>query len=54
MNWLIEKIKDGGEQNAVIFKEHEYSYNALYERICSDYERVKNTFKSGEVYRIAV
>ena len=52
MNWLIEKIKDGGEQNAVIFKEHEYSYNALYERICADYERVKNTFKPGEVVAI--
>ena len=52
MNWLIEKIKDGGEQTAVIFKEHEYSYNALYERICADYARVINTFKPGEVVAI--
>ena len=52
MNWLIEKIKDGGDKNAVIFQEHEYSYNALYERIWCDYARVQNTFKPGEVVAI--
>ena len=48
MNWLIEKIKEGGDKTAVIFKEHEHSYNALYERICADYARVRSIFKPGE------
>lgn len=52
MNWLIEKIKEGGDKTAVIFKEQEYSYNALYERICADYARVRNDFKPGETVAI--
>ena len=52
MNWLIEKIKDGGDKTAVIFKEQEYSYNALYERIRADYARVQSTIAPGEVVAI--
>ena len=33
MNWLIEKIKERGEQTAVIFKEKEYTYGGLACRI---------------------
>ena len=52
MNWLIEKINEGTDKTAVIFKEKEYSYKTLYKSICKDYERVKDTFKSGEVVAI--
>ena len=52
MNWLIEKISEGTDKTAVIFKEKEYSYETLYQCICKDYERVKNSFKSGEVVAI--
>ena len=52
MNWLIEKIKDGGDKTAVIFKEQEYSYNALYDRICADYSKVQSTIAPGEVVAI--
>ena len=52
MNWLIEKISEGIDKTAVIFKEKEYSYDALYQSICNDYERVKNSFMSGEVVAI--
>ena len=52
MNWLIEKISEGTDKTAVIFKEKEYSYDTLYLGICKDYERVKSSFKSGEVVAI--
>lgn len=52
MNWLIEKISEGTDKTAVIFKEKEYSYETLYQSICKDYERVKSSFKSGEVVAI--
>lgn len=52
MNWLIDKIKEGGDKIAVVFKEQEYSYNALYDRICEDYARVRDTFRSGDVVAI--
>ncbi len=52
MNWLIEKISEGTDKTAVIFKEKEYSYEMLYQSICKDYGRVKNSFKSGEVVAI--
>lgn len=47
MKWIIEKIKEGGDNTAVVFMEQEYSYNALYERICSDYSWVREVFKPG-------
>ena len=52
MNWLIEKIREGGDRTAVIFKEQEYSYQALYERICDDYSKVRSSFRPGEVVAI--
>lgn len=52
MNWLIEKISEGTDKTAVIFKEKEYSYDTLYQSICKDFERVKSSFKSGEVVAI--
>ena len=52
MNWLIEKIGEGTDKTAVIFNEKEYSYEMLYQSICKDYERVKNSFNSGEVVAI--
>ena len=52
MKWIIEKIKEGGENTAVIFKEQGYSYVELYERICDDYSWVKETLKPGEVVAI--
>ena len=52
MKWLIEKIKDGGDTTAVIFKEREYTYNMLYERIRNDYFWVRETLKSGDMVAI--
>lgn len=52
MNWLIDKIKEGGDKIAVVFKEQEYSYNALYDRICEDYARVRGAFRPGDVVAI--
>lgn len=52
MNWLIEKINEGTDKTAVIFKEKEFSYETLYQSICKDYERVKDAFKGGEVVAI--
>lgn len=52
MKWLIEKIKEGGDKTAVVFREQEYSYNMLYECICNDYSWARETFKSGEVVAI--
>lgn len=52
MNWLIEKISEGIEKTAVIFKEKEYSYEMLYQSICKDYERVRESFLPGDVIAI--
>ncbi len=52
MNWFIEKIKEGGDRTAVIFKEQEYSYGALYGRICEDCKRVCETFRKGAVVAV--
>lgn len=52
MKWLIEKIREGGDNTAVIFKEQEYTYNALYESICNEYAWVREAFKPGEVIAI--
>ena len=52
MNWIIEKISEGTDKTAVIFKEKGYSYDTLYQSICKDYERVKSSFNSGEVVAI--
>ena len=52
MNWIIDKIAEGGDKTAVIFNEHEYSYNELHSRILNDYEEVKKSFKPGNVVAI--
>lgn len=52
MNWFIEKISEGADKTAVIFKEKEYSYETLYQSICKDYEKVKKVFQSGQVIAI--
>lgn len=52
MKWLIEKIREGGDNTAVIFKEQECTYDALYKRICNEYAWVKETLKPGEVVAI--
>ena len=52
MNWFIEKISEGTDKTAVIFKEKEYSYETLYQSICKDYERVKASFQPGNVIAI--
>ena len=33
MNWLVEKMKEDGSKNAIIFKGKEYTYEALVEQI---------------------
>ena len=52
MNWFIKKINEGADKTAVIFKKKEYSYEMLYQSICRDYERVRNSFQSGNVIAI--
>lgn len=52
MNWLIERIKEGGDKTAVVFKGREYSYFSLYECICSNYVLVSDQFKPGDVIAI--
>lgn len=52
MNWLIEKISEGTDKTAVIFKEKEYSYEKLCQSICNDYDRVKTSFQPGNVIAI--
>lgn len=52
MNWLIDKIGEGGEKTAVIFKEQEYSYESLHIRIQEYYEDVRKLFKPGNVVAI--
>lgn len=52
MNWLIEKMAEGGETPAVIFKEREQSYSSLYQKVKDYYEDVKKQFKPGDVVAI--
>ena len=52
MNWFIEKICEGTDKTAVIFKDREYSYETLYHSICKDYKRVKELFLTGNVVAV--
>ena len=52
MNWLIEKIKERGEQTAVIFKEREYSYGSLACRIEEYIELLSTRIPHGAVVAI--
>lgn len=52
MKWFTEKIKEGGDRTAVIFKEREYSYHALFDRICQEYAWVRETLQPGEVVAV--
>lgn len=52
MNWLIEKIKERGEQTAVIFKEKEYSYGGLACRIEEYVELLSTRIPHGAVVAI--
>ena len=52
MNWLIEKIKERGEQTAVIFKEKEYSYGSLACRIEEYVELLSTRIPHGAVVAI--
>lgn len=52
MDWIIDKIAEGGDKTAVIFKEQEFSYDVLHKQILAFYDRVKTTFKPGEVVAI--
>lgn len=52
MNWLVERIRSRGEQIAVIFDDHEYSYSALYFQICKYYDEIQSRVKQGSVVAI--
>lgn len=52
MNWIVDKIKEGGETVAVVFKEKTFSFIELYKRICEDYEKVRLCFAPGKVVAI--
>ncbi len=52
MNWLTERIKGYGGQTAVIFKEREYTYGSLGERIESYYGRVSSAIPQGSVVSV--
>lgn len=52
MNWLIEEIKERGDQIAVIFKEREYTYVNLGEQIEFYYSFVKEQINPGEIIAI--
>lgn len=45
-------MAEGGETFAVIFKEKEYSYTSLYQKVKVYYEDVKKQFKPGDVVAI--
>lgn len=52
MAWLIDKIKDGGSQIAVIFKEKEYSYEELHKKIEFYFSVIKEKITSGDVVAV--
>jgi acyl-coenzyme A synthetase/AMP-(fatty) acid ligase len=52
MEWLIDKLKAGGEQTAVIFKEKEYTYAQLANQIVAYYETVSKQLRAGDIVAI--
>ena len=52
MNWLIDKIVEGGDQIAIIFKQREYSYADLGKRIHEYYYNVAGRIEQGETVGI--
>lgn len=52
MNWMIERIKTGGDKIAVIFQENEYSYGMLGNKIDEYYEKISHELKPGETVAI--
>lgn len=52
MNWLINQIKDGGNQIAVIFKDREYSYELLGKQISIYYSVIKQKLDTGDVVAV--
>jgi acyl-coenzyme A synthetase/AMP-(fatty) acid ligase len=52
MEWLIDKLKAGGEQTAVIFKEKEYTYAQLANQIAAYYEIVSKQLRAGDIVAI--
>ena len=52
MDWIIEKIKLGGKQTAVIFAEKEYSYEELGKQIDTYCSVIKALINPGEIVAI--
>ena len=49
MNWLVEKMKEDGSKNAIIFKGKEYTYEALVEQIEDYYIIISKQINRGEI-----
>ena len=52
MNWLVEKMKEDGSKNAIIFKGKEYTYEALVEQIEDYYIIISKQINRGEIVSI--
>lgn len=52
MNWLVEKMKEDGSKNAIIFKGKEYTYEALVEQIESYYIIISKQINQGEIVSV--
>lgn len=52
MSWLIDKIKNGGSQIAVIFREKEYSYEELGRKIEFYSSIIKDKLNSGDIVAV--
>ncbi len=52
MSWLIDKIKNGGSQIAVIFREKEYSYEELGRKIESYSSIIKDKLNPGDIVAV--
>jgi acyl-coenzyme A synthetase/AMP-(fatty) acid ligase len=52
MEWLIEKFRQSGNQNAVIFKETEYTYKQLADQVLLYHSILKKQIKEGKIVAI--
>lgn len=52
MNWLVEKMKEDGSKNAIIFKGREYTYEVLVKQIEDYYMIISKQIDQGKIVSI--
>jgi hypothetical protein len=52
MEWLLDKLRTNGNQTAVIFKEKEYAYAQLADRIAEYDQVVSSQLHAGDIVAI--